>query len=328
MGINMKKSLINIIKVIMLPVLVYLFFYIASDGRFGSKASLLMIAQQSLAPTLISLAMAPNMLSGRMDLSAGSIVMLAAMFSARLVNTADIGLVPFAFVCIVSATILGAISGYLYLKMRVPAIVTALGICMIYETLSNLSSISWVTAVKGNVTILGKQPYNFIIFAVIFAAFYVLLNHSKFGYHVRAIANSQHIAGNSGIDIKKNAFLCYVISGVILGVAALLKISIQGSIDTPVFMSSTNIIFNCMLGIYIGIALEKYCNLTIGILIGNIIMNMMASGLLSMGLSASLQDTASGVVLMVIMVFTYNNQRVMDFISERKERQRVVKMNI
>lgn len=325
--INKKSLAFDIIKVIMLPVLVYLFFYLASDGRFGSKASLLMIAQQSLAPTLISLAMAPNMLCGRMDLSAGSIVMLAAMFSARLVNDFHLGLVPFAAVCIGAAIILGTLSGFLYLKMRVPAIVTALGICMVYETLSNLSSISWVTAVKGNVTILGKQPYNFILFAIMFTAFYFLLNHSKFGYHVRAIANGQHIARNSGINIKKNAFMCYAVSGIILGVAALLKISIQGSIDTPVFMSSTNIIFNCMLGIYIGIALERYCNLTIGILVGNIIMNMMASGLLSMGLSASLQDTASGVVLLVIMIFTYNNQRVMDFIAEKKERQSVIKLN-
>ena len=120
---------------------------------------------------------------------------------------------------------------------------------------------------------------------------------------------------------------CYVVSSLFLGVAALLKISIQGSIDTPMYMSSTNIIFNCMLGIYVGLALEQYCNLVIGIFIGNFILNMLTTGLLSMGLSASLQDTASGIFLLVIMIFTYNNQRVMNFISERKLKKELVRTN-
>ena len=130
---------------------------------------------------------------------------------------------------------------------------------------------------------------------------------------------------NSGVNTKKTAFLCYVVSSLFLGVAALLKISIQGSIDTPMYMSSTNIIFNCMLGIYVGLALEQYCNLVIGIFIGNFILNMLTTGLLSMGLSASLQDTASGIFLLVIMIFTYNNQRVMNFISERKLKKELVR---
>jgi len=80
-----------------------------------------------------------------------------------------------------------------------------------------------------------------------------------------------------------------------------------------------------MLGIYVGLALEQYCNLLIGIFIGNFVMNMLTTGLLSLGLSASLQNTASGVFLLIIMIFTYNYQRVMDYISDRKERYLLIK---
>ena len=198
---------------------------------------------------------------------------------------------------------------------------------MVYETLSNLASISWVTAINGEITTLGRFPYCLIIFAIMFVLFYIIFNYTKFGYNVRACASSQRIAKNSGVNTKKTAFLCYVVSSLFLGVAALLKISIQGSIDTPMYMSSTNIIFNCMLGIYVGLALEQYCNLVIGIFIGNFILNMLTTGLLSMGLSASLQDTASGIFLLVIMIFTYNNQRVMNFISERKLKKELVRTN-
>ena len=317
----------NAVKVILLPVFVYLLFFICSGGKFGRPASLIMNLKQSLAPTLISFAMCCNMLCDRMDLSAGAVVMLSAMFGAKMVYLYGIGLVPFALLVLGTGIVLGTVSGLMYRLLRVPAIVTALGVCMVYETLSNLASISWVTAIKGETTTLGRFPYCLIIFAVMFALFYIIFNYTKFGYNVRACASSQQIAKNGGVHTKRTAFLCYVVSSLFLGVAALLKISIQGSIDTPMYMSSTNIIFNCMLGIYVGLALEQYCNLLIGIFIGNFVLNMLTTGLLSLGLSASLQDTASGIFLLVIMIFTYNNQRVMDFITDRKEKKKFVKQN-
>ncbi|MFA9464583.1 MAG: ABC transporter permease [Velocimicrobium sp.] len=326
---NTKSTNIkNIAKVILLPVFVYVLFYICSKGNFGKPKSLVMNLKQTLAPTLISYAMCCNMLCDRMDLSAGAVVMLSAMIGAKIAYLYGVGLVPFALIIVGSAIVLGTISGIMYLLLRVPAIVTALGVCMVYETLSNLTSISWVTAVSGEITVLGRYPYCFILFAIMFIIFYLIFNYTKFGYHVRACSSSQRIAKNVGVNTKKIAFLCYVVSALFLGVAALIKISIQGSIDTPMYMSSTNIIFNCMLGIYVGLALEQYCNLLIGIFIGNFVLNMLTTGLLSLGLSASLQDTASGIFLLIIMIFTYNNQRVIDFINYQKMKKEQIRMNM
>ena len=54
-------------------------------------------------------------------------------------------------------------------------------------------------------------------------------------------------------------------------------------------------------------------------------MNMLTSGLLSLGLSSSLQDTASGIFLLLIMIYTYNNQRMLEFIQNRKEKRALEK---
>lgn len=316
-----STKLKNAIIVILLPVLVYLLFFILSRGKFGKASSIIMNFKQTLVPTLISYAMCCNVLCNRMDLSAGAVVMLASMIGAKAVYLYGIGLAPFALIVVGSGIALGVISGLAYMALRVPAMVTALGICMIYETLSNLTSISWVTAISGDTTTLGRFPYCIFIFAVMAVLFYIVFNYTKFGYNVRACASSQQIAKNGGVNTKKTAFLCYVVSAVFLGVAALLRISIQGSIDTPMYMSSTNIIFNCLLGIYVGLALEQYCSLAVGIFVGNFVLNMLTSGLLSLGLSSSLQDTASGVFLLIIMIYTYNNQRILDFIQNRKEKR-------
>lgn len=315
----------NALKVIALPVFVYVMFFILSKGNFGKPESILMNFKQTLAPTLISFAMMSNMLCGRLDLSAGAVVMLAAMFGAKMAYIYGIGLVPFCILVIGTGVVAEIMSGLVYHFLRVPAIVTSLGVCMIYETLSNLASISWVTAISGNLTTFGKIPYCFIVFAIMFILMWVIYNHTKFGYNVRACANSQTIAKGAGVNTRKTAFMCYVVASVFLGVAALLRISIQGSIDTPMYMSSTNIIFNCLLGIYVGIALEPYCNILVGVFVGNFILNMLRTGLLNMGLSSSLQDTASGIFLLIIMIFTYNSQRVLDFFGMKKERAELAK---
>lgn len=320
-----STKLKNAMIVILLPVLVYLLFFLLSGGKFGKASSIIMNFKQTLVPTLISYAMCCNVLCNRMDLSAGAVVMLASMLGAKMVYLYGFGLLPFVLIVVGAGIGLGVISGLAYMLMRVPAIVTALGVCMIYETFSNLASISWVTAISGETTTLGRFPWCVIIFAVMAVLFYMIFNYTKFGYNVRACASSQQIAKNGGVDTRRTAFLCYAVSAVFLGVAALLRISIQGSIDTPMYMSSTNIIFNCLLGIYVGLALEQYCNLVVGIFVGNFVLNMLTSGLLSLGLSSSLQDTASGVFLLIIMIYTYNNQRILDFIQNRKEKKALEK---
>jgi len=115
------------------------------------------------------------------------------------------------------------------------------------------------------------------------------------------------IAKAGGVNTKRTAFMCYVVSAVFLGVAAMLRISIQGSIDTPMYMSSTNIIFNCLLGIYVGLALERYCNLVIGMFVGNFVLNMLTSGLMNMGLSyqqnSSYQKTTIVLLSQILFLF-------------------------
>ena len=188
------KKLKNAGVVTLLPVLVYLLFFILSGGKYGKPATVIMNFKQTLVPTLISYAMCCNVLCDRMDLSAGSVVMLSSMIGAKAVYVYNIGVIPFALVVVCSGIILGVISGVAYMLLKVPAIVTALGVCMIYETLSNLTSISWVTAISGETTLFGRYPYCVIIFIIMAIAFYILFNNAKFGYNVRACASSQQIA--------------------------------------------------------------------------------------------------------------------------------------
>ena len=95
-----STKLKNATVVILLPVLVYLLFFLLSGGKFGKASSIIMNFKQTLVPTLISYAMCCNVLCNRMDLSAGAVVMLASMLGAKMVYLYGIGLVPFALIVV------------------------------------------------------------------------------------------------------------------------------------------------------------------------------------------------------------------------------------
>lgn len=324
---NIKHTVSNVLKTISIPVAVYIFFYIASNGKFGSLNSLQIIATQTIAPTLISWGMCFNMVSGRLDLSVGSVMSLSAIIGTTLALHNNIGLAGFVIIIVISGLILGSISGAAYLVMRVPAMVTAIGVCMIYEMLTNVWNIGWNTAIPGKLTKIGSFPWNYIVFAVFFIICYLVYNHTVFGYNVRSIGDGQKVARNVGVKIKKNAFLCYVISGLFVGVAGVISISMAGSIATEQYMSSTSIIFGCMLGIYVATALSRYCNLVVGIIVGNFTMKMLASGLLAMGLKASLQNLASGLVILIVMIITSNQGKFANYMEMRKKKKSISSEN-
>lgn len=319
------KIAANTIKVLCVPLCVYLFFAILSHGKFGSTNSMVAIAQQTIATTLVSLAMAPNLLCNRFDLSVGAILTMSSITGTYLAINNSVSFPVFVMIVLGTAVVMNSVTGLVYLGMKVPAMVTTLGICMIYEMLTNLLNIGWCTALPENYTLLGNIPVCFIIFALMLVIFYFIYTKTEFGYNVRAIANGQQIAKNIGINPKKNAFLMFVLSGVFVGVASLINVSISGQVAAEQYFSSANILFNCMLGFYVGLALLRYCNIMVGILIGNFIMTMMSAGLLALGLKSSLQNVAAGLVILAIMIVTSNQGRISDYMAMRRKAKEIQK---
>jgi ribose/xylose/arabinose/galactoside ABC-type transport system permease subunit len=320
---KVAKTTGNAIKVLCVPVVVYLFFAILSKGKFGSTDSMVAILQQTISATLVSLAIAPNLLCNRFDLSVGASMTMAAIMGTYFANNNGISYPVFALLIVGTAIAMNSITGLVYLGMKVPAMVTTLGMCMIYEMLTNLLNIGWCTALPEDYTLLGNIPICFIIFAAMLALFYFIFTHTEFGYNIRAVANGQQIAKNTGVNTKKNAFLMFFMCGVFVGVASLINVSITGQIAAEQYFSSANILFNCMLGFYVGLALLHYCNLMVGILIGNFIMTMMSAGLLALGLKSSLQNVAAGVVILVIMIVTSNQSRISDYLATKRKAKEI-----
>lgn len=84
----------------------------------------------------------------------------------------------------------------------------------------------------------------------------------------------------------------------------------------PTF-GSVNLIFDAMMGVFIAFFLEKYCNFSIGIIIGALSMNILTSGLVALGLDTTTRDITQGLFLLVLLIFS-SNQGVIDAIRNKK----------
>jgi ribose/xylose/arabinose/galactoside ABC-type transport system permease subunit len=319
MNSKVKDYALRTVKSLILPVMVYLFFLLTGNGRFGSGASMLVIARQSVMPILLSFALAFNMSIGMWDFSAGGVVYVACIVGGNLALITGTGLAGLIFFCVATAVIMTTITALLYNFVKVPSIVLTIGLVLVYEASTFVLFGGKGVLITGDLTILSRSPYCFIILAVMFLIFYIVFNYTSFGHNVRALGNGQVIARNAGLSPAKTKFKSFIFGGLFLGVAAVINISARGKLTAAASMISVATVFDAMMGIFIGLFLTKYCNMAIGVAIGAFTMKMLNTGLIALGLSTTVRDISSGLFLLLILIIS-NNQGLFSDLKARKER--------
>ena len=317
MGSLAKKGIKNIIMTIAIPVLTYLFFRIVCTANgnptFGVGSDLQTILYTTLYSGLIALAMSYNLPTGRFDYSVGATILLAGIIGgnvAKDLNTGALGL----FVCVVAvAAICGLISGLAYVLLGLPPMVVSIGVTMIYEAIGFMYNKSKGVRLigKNNMLIFAKPPYSIIVVLVAVALLVIIFNLTKFGYNWRALRSGQKIATDIGINEKRNALLCYLIAGVLLGIAACMYLSQYGMMSPEVGLGSSSFFMSAFLPLFVGGAIEKYSDKNIGVMMGAFAQACITSGFAKLGFSSSLQSVLNGVIVMVFLIYTSNSYKIL-----------------
>lgn len=300
------------VKSLLLPVVVYLFFTLVSRFRFGSLNTLSAIARQAVQSIVFAYAIYGNMALGMWDFSAGANLVLSAIIGGQMTLALGTGLFGLLLFSILTAVILNLITMLVQHLLQLPSIIVTLGLSMIYETASAL-----VFEGKGvnllpirSETVLGKSPYCFIVLAVCALAFYIAHNHTLFGYRVRSLGQGGGLSRSIGVPELRTKVAAAIFGGVLLGVAAVIMSCQQNSAAPKTGLSSVSLVFDVIMGVLIGSYLTKYCDVTFAVAIGVFTMKMLGSGLLSLGLSATLQNVATGIFMLVFIGIASNQDKV------------------
>lgn len=277
------------------------------NNIFATMASVKDIFQSSVMLAIIAIAVALPLSGGRWDYAPGSIVVLTGIIAGNLAVKYGVGIGGLILLSITVAVLLAVLEGCIYILFRVPTMIVSLGVVMLYESLSGLlfDGAGIRLFMYEELSILARQPYCYIVLAVVLLAFWFLMKYTKFGYDIKSLGSNALLAVNNGVNEKKTILLTYVVVGVLLGIAALLNAS-KAVVAPESNLSSTFLMFSSMGAVLVGLYLSRFSNMALGILAGTISMSIFSKGLTAYGLPGSLNNIILGIFIVAFMGITTN----------------------
>ena len=212
----------------------FILMSILSPDKFLSSGNLQNMGFQMPEFGLMALAMMPAILTGGMNLSivTGSTLsaIIAGMFMAGAFSQGHpvLGTIIGVIIIIGCSLLTGVLNGFLIGYIGVVAMLVTLGSRMVFEglglRLTKGGSVSGFPEPFNNIGAakIGPIPLNLIIFIIMTAVCYFLLERSRWGKEVYMVGDNQVATRFSGINTQKVLMLVYVFSGLLYGLAGVL----------------------------------------------------------------------------------------------------------
>lgn len=279
---------------------------------------------------ITTIALSINLNSGRFDFSLGSMAALSAVIGAKISYTIlDGGAGSAALMLVITVAvgaILGLLSGILYVLLRIPPIITSLGVTLIYEgILYTLTSGKYVMTEVQNASMsgfVGTWVYATLIIIAVLIFSILLFDHTKFGFDYNALKNGQKVAVNTGIKEVGNAVICYMICGGLMGIVGFLNAARNTNINGgQLNFGSIAIMFTAFLPMFIGSYIGKFSNEKLGFLLAAIVMSLLNAtfAVFSNEVTASMQSIINAVLLVVFLIYLNNENLLVRILSPRKK---------
>ena len=279
---------------------------------FLVPSNLISVAKNVGVYAIMALGMTRLLIGGGVDLSAGSNVAMCSVVAAVVFNSTENSLLALVAAIIVGALV-GAINGYFISYIGLLAFIVTLATQMTVRGLAYLlaggapvfgAGDTFVFLAQGNV--LGI-PMILVVVLAATAIMAFVMSRTSHGRYLYAIGGNAEAAGASGINVKRQLFINYVVIGAICGLAGVIY---AGRTNSGLPAGGVNFEFEAIIGCVLGGTSmaggigNVVCSI-IGVFVVGIINNVM--NLCSV--NAFWQQVVKGIVILVAVlldVFTRN----------------------
>lgn len=287
---------------------------------FETEGNWILFFRATASVMLTTFALSLNLNSGRFDFSIGSVALLSSVISASICMNLGLPTWIMLIASILSGALLGFISGAVYVLVKLPPIIVSLGVALFYEgmafAITNGYGVSFVSDAE-----LTSFPsaWNYI-FVIIFglAIFILLFDHTQFGYEYKALLSGQKVSVNTGIHEVKNAIMCYMISGALMGVVGFISATNTGTIQMSLNFGSIGVMFTAFLPMFIGSFIGRFCNEKIGYLFGAFTTAFISLMYARLNVDASIQQIVTAVILVLFLIYLNNENRLVELFMVKK----------
>jgi methyl-galactoside transport system permease protein len=289
------------------------------QNSFLSPDNLGNILRFSSVRVIIALGVGGILITRGTDLSAGRTVGLCACIAASLMQRPDYASKMFPdlpylplFLPILAALaagiLVGLLNGLVVAYLKVPPFITTLGTmvmvygaCSLYVDRPPRGAMP-IGGLREDFTSLGTGswaglPKIIVIASVVLFLYWVILNWTRFGKNIYAIGGNPDAAKVSGVNVKRNLILVYILGGMLYGLAGVLLAARSGGATNN--YGNTYELDAIAAAVIGGVSTTGGVGTVSGMLTGVLIFQVLDNGLVVLGVSPYWQQIAKGAIIII-----------------------------
>jgi ribose/xylose/arabinose/galactoside ABC-type transport system permease subunit len=273
---------------------------------FLTVPALIGVLQRAAEFGVIAVGMTFIIITGGIDLSVGSFMALGGVLCALVVqevgpDAAGVGMALGALAAFSAGALGGSVTGAAVTLFRVPSFIATLalmssvrGVAFLIVGGTPVGNLPPAYTTLGLERILGLPISVGVMLATMLAGG-VLLTHTPFGRHVRAIGGNEEAARLSGLPVRRVKALVYIMGAMLAVLGGLIMSSKLGSGDPKIGLGAElEVIAAVVVG---GTSLSGGRGTILGTFLGLIVIAALRSGLNWVGVESFVQQVILGAVI-------------------------------
>lgn len=323
----LKKNEPNLMKNISIPgilkniwknynyIIIFIAIFVAFliiNGSQTSWTSITNILLHSAILGTIALGMGLVVLTGDIDLSVGSSFVFIGGITILFYNSTSGNILLTLLCAVILGAACGLLNGLLVGRLRMPSFIVTLATMLIFRSISQYmmneigetryridaaqrSYNSLFNFGNGNILTISNIAIVFLIVAVIVI---YLSTCTKFGKNVYAVGSNENAAKLAGVNVNWTRVIVFIICGLLVGLAAFLKIAKDTSFDPAT--SGKNFELYAISAVVIGgISMSGGKGRITGIIFGAMSFTIIDKIITALGMNALLNDSVKGMILLI-----------------------------
>ena len=288
--------------------LICIAFAILRPHSFFQVSNIVTVLRQISILAILGAGLTVVMITGRIDLTIGNTTSAMGVLVGAMMVNFGMNIWVACILGIIAGAVLGALNGLTVAYIGIPDFIATLsmgflisGFNQAYTKGHPISNLPNAFSIFGKGSLFGI-PVSIYMMFICLAIVYVILNKTRFGRHVYAIGGNQEAAMMSGINVKKNLLLSYVVSGMGCALGAII---LSSRLKTCHPTAGDAYMMDALATVYVGATAFKNGEPNIlGTFIGALIIGVLNNGLTLCNVSYYSQDIAKGAVILLAVTIT------------------------
>lgn len=340
----------SFIFVFVVVLVVYVFTIQANGNTFRwGHISAMLSSQNTVIVGTIALGMALVIITGQIDLSVGSALVLCSGVTIMVFNMTNSILLTLLAALAIGA-VCGAINGVLAGFAKMPPFIVTLGTMLIYRSLalayvreidpvitgssssqfaliSDNSNYEFLRMQFGTGKLAGLNiPYITFVFVFVMLLFLVISKKTKYGKSVYATGSNEKATRLAGVKVQWVKVSVFIITGILVGLAGFIQACKIGNV-TPASSGKSYEMYAIAAVVLGGVSMSGGRGNLLGVFFGALSYTTINFIIVSIpSLSTDIQDTFQGLVLILVILVQTVGPVIKERIQDLRKRQQSKKL--